>query len=555
MLKVIKYAALPGVLAAMALLAGCGGPLLVTVPTYHYDNYRSGWDQNEASLTYARVGSSSFGELFNIPLDDQVDAQPLIVPIVNVTVGSSRGVRNVAYVATENNTIYMIDNVAGTILHSKNFGPPVPAPLGCTNNGPNVGINGTPVIDAKTMTMYVVTYTLESGTPVYRLRALDPGSLAEKIPSVVVSASHILKDGTTHFAFDAKYQRQRAALVEANGNIYAGFGSFCDWGGGHSRGWVLGWNAATLAPLAANQMNDTQVTEPNNMFLSSVWMSGYGIAADDAGHLYFVTGNSDYSGTTYDGVTNIQESVVKESADLTKVLSLFTPSGPLVASPSCVDSAPNRPVDQSDLEKTDCDYGSGGVLLVPKQPSDKASMGAAAGKNGKMYVLDLANLGGKTVSGIGGTPVDIGGCWCGQSYFSDGTVHVVASGGNSVTLWKVQASPLALTQEATSGGVGGNQDPGFFTSISSNGTGSSSEPIIWAVSRQDTFTTPPTPGPVYLTAFKGKASGGTLPQLFHAQAGTWLTLQNQGNANIVPVVANGRVLVASHKQLRIFGLH
>jgi len=36
----------------------------------------------------------------------------------------------------------MIDHVAGTILHSKNFGPPVPAPLGCTNNGPNVGING-----------------------------------------------------------------------------------------------------------------------------------------------------------------------------------------------------------------------------------------------------------------------------------------------------------------------------------------------------------------------------------------------------------------------------
>ena len=44
-----------------------------------------------------------------------------------------------------------------------------------------------------------------------------------------------------------------------------------------------------------------------------------------AGNILFVTGNSDYSGTTYDGVTNIQESVVKVSPNLTRVLSIFTP--------------------------------------------------------------------------------------------------------------------------------------------------------------------------------------------------------------------------------------
>ena len=55
-------------------------------------------------------------------------------------------------------------------------------------------------------------------------------------------------------------------------------------------------------------------------------MSGYGPAADDSGNVLFVTGNSDYSGTTYDGVTNIQESMVKVSSDLTTVLDLFTPS-------------------------------------------------------------------------------------------------------------------------------------------------------------------------------------------------------------------------------------
>src|ERR1039457_5961521 len=407
-----QKAATCAVSVALGLLTGCAP--LSSVVTYHNDNYRSGWNQNESALTSANVASSnyrsgwnqnesaltsanvassSFKQKFNIALDDQVDVQPLIVPIVNVTVGSNQGDHNVVYVATENNTIYLIDAVKGTVLYYKNFGTPVPAPLGCDNNGPNVGIDGTAVINEKSTTMYVVTYTLESSQPVYRLHALDAGSLAEKVPNVIVSASHLLSDGTTVVNFKAKYQRQRPGLLAANGNIYAGFGSFCDKGGSQSRGWILGWDAATLTPLPANQMNDTQTSEPHGMFLSSVWMSGYGMAADDSGNLYFVTGNSDYSGTTYDGVTNIQESVVKESSDLTKVLSLFTPS------------------DVAALDQGDTDYGSGGVLLVPKQPSASASMGAAAGKKGQLYLLDLTNLGGKSATGIGGTPVSVGGCW------------------------------------------------------------------------------------------------------------------------------------------------
>ncbi|HLY19363.1 MAG TPA: hypothetical protein VKR61_19185 [Bryobacteraceae bacterium] len=522
-------------LAALALLMGCGP--LASVTTYHYDNYRSGWNQSETTLTSASVAGPKFGELYNIALDDQVDTQPLILPVVSVTAGTNQGAHNVVYVATESNTIYMIDAVKGTVLFSKNFGAPVPTPLGCSNNGPNVGINGTPVIDAKTMTMYVITYTLEGGAPVYRLHALDPGSLAEKMPNVVVSASHVLSDGHTIFNFDAKYQRQRAGLLQANGNVYAGFGSFCDFGGGHSRGWVLGWNAAALAPLAANQMNDTQISEPHGMFLSSVWMSGSGIAADGAGNLYFVTGNSDPSGTTYDGVTNIQESVVKESPDLSKVLSLFTPS------------------DQPTLDQFDSDYGSGGVLLLPKEPSQAASAAAAAGKNGNLYVMDLANLGGKSAKGIGGTPVSIGGCWCAQSYFSNGSVHIVSSGGSNVILWTVQTSPaLSVIQQASSGSIGGSQDPGFFTSVSSNGTGGSSDPIVWAVSRPDAAGSTTSPAPIGLWAFKGRPTGTSLPQIYHGTAGGWAETCC-ANANIVPVVANGSVFVASYKQLRIFGLH
>jgi hypothetical protein len=58
--------------------------------------------------------------------------------------GPSPVVHNVVYVATEGNTIYAIDASSGQILLNPNSGNPFPLPLGCSNNGPNVGINGTP---------------------------------------------------------------------------------------------------------------------------------------------------------------------------------------------------------------------------------------------------------------------------------------------------------------------------------------------------------------------------------------------------------------------------
>jgi hypothetical protein len=43
-----------------------------------------------------------------------------------------------------------------------------------------------------------------------------------------------------------------------------------------------------------------------------------------------------------------------------------------------------------------------------------------------------------------------------------------------------------------------------------------------------------------------------MTQLFKGFAGAWQNVG--GNSNLVPVVANGEVFVASNKQLQIFGL-
>ena len=212
------------------------------VTTYHYDNSRTGWNAHETVLTPVNVQSSKFGQLHSVLLDDQVDAQPLIVPRVQITVGADRGRHDVVYVATEADSIYAIDAESGDVLLRRNFGAAVPAymlPGACGNNGPVVGINGTPVIDPASRTMYVVIYTVENSGQTYRIHALDLGNLSDKVAPVVVTGSHTLTDGST-FNFNAQYQRQRPALVLANGNVYAGFGSFCDIRADVSRGWIFG---------------------------------------------------------------------------------------------------------------------------------------------------------------------------------------------------------------------------------------------------------------------------------------------------------------------------
>jgi outer membrane protein assembly factor BamB len=520
------------------------GSAQVNVTTYHYDNLRTGWNPNETVLTINNVNSSSFGVVAQTQLDAQVDAQPLIVD-------------GVAYVVTENNTVYAIDAVAGTILNSVNLGTPVLIKsAGCGIGGTTIGIRSTPVIDAAAGVMYVVTYTSENSVPVYRIHELTIPDLSE-VTNTIVSGSHLLSDGQQVFNFNAAYYHQRPALLEANGTVYAAFGAFCDIHANVSRGIVLGWNAATLQPLPANQqppnssdesMNTQVSTETppcsttcpkfHNFYLSSIWMSGYGIASDASGDLFFSTGNSN-------GVVahNLQNSVVRLSSDLTTVKDYFTPSNVMT------------------LDSLDGDLSGGGVMVVPDDPTGIIPPRVvAAGKGGILYVMNrtLGMMGGY-VPGGPDNPVEktIGACHCGPSYFvgSYGVGRIVTSGGTNgrasfLRTYKNTAM-FPTTYEAQSIAVPTSvQDNGFFTSVSSNGTPALSA-IIWAVGRPTSATTPN----VTLYAFNAtptKPSGGTFPLLYSGVAGTWPNIN--ANANIVPVVANGRVYVASYQALTIFGL-
>ncbi len=156
--------------------------------TNHGGGGGTGLVSNETVLTPANVASSlsnstttNFGRLFDTTLDGQVYAQVLAEANVNITRGSSTGIHDVLYVATEHDSLYAVDANTGAILWQDNFtqivnpqvttvGTPVPtagvttipvADLLSSLVSPELGILSTPVIDPATNILYVLANSME----------------------------------------------------------------------------------------------------------------------------------------------------------------------------------------------------------------------------------------------------------------------------------------------------------------------------------------------------------------------------------------------------------
>src|SRR5450755_2748120 len=121
------------------------------VATQHNDNARTGANLREVVLNASNVNPRQFGRLFERVVDGHIFAQPLYVSNVLTT----RGKRNVVYVATMHNTVYAFDADAPgqqDELWSANLGPSIPLPdsrvggLEYRDISVEVGIVGTPVI-------------------------------------------------------------------------------------------------------------------------------------------------------------------------------------------------------------------------------------------------------------------------------------------------------------------------------------------------------------------------------------------------------------------------
>ena len=444
-------------------------PQSVSVLTQHNDNTRSGWNANETALTTSNVNVLQFGAVFTLSVDDQVYAQPLVVG--HVAVGD--GYHNVVYVATVNNTIYAYDGDNGKLYWQANYTAPGMRPptnsdmTGACGGGyqdfsGNIGIVGTPVIDATRETLYFVARSTTGSAFVQYLHAVSivDGSEIAGSPTAITASYAGNGDGSVNgvLAFDAQRQNQRQGLTLLNGVVYVSFSSHCDWGPYH--GWILGYDAATL------QQQVVYNATPNG-YAGGMWESGTGMAADAAGNLYVVAGN----GTVGDSAdptspTNRAESALKltRAGSALQVASYFTP------------------YDYQYLNDNDLDYGSMGGLLIPN-----SSYYLTGAKDGKLYLLNKDAMGGYSPSAdqvqqVVQLRIDAN-MHCQTAYYQ-------GSGREFIYVWsendQLRAIPfhragnlLDVQNPAVSAGLGPTGQSGAVLSVSSNGSKDGTG-ILWA---------------------------------------------------------------------------
>jgi hypothetical protein len=370
---------------ALALLNACAtsitdvgkpDPLAVSVLTQHNDNTRAGWNFSETVLNAGNVNVQTFGLLFNLTVDDQVHAQPLVVG--NVLVGN--GYRNVVYIATANNTVYAFDGDNGRLYWKRNYTragwrPPLATDMtlacgGYYNNfSGNMGIVGTPVIDPARQVMYFVARSTQPPGYVQFLHAVDivTGNEVAGSPVIITATANGNGDGNIGnvITFEQQKQNQRSGLTLASGTVYVSFSSHCDWGPYH--GWILGYDATTLQRRIV-------YNDPPNGYAGGMWESGMGMAADAQGNLYVVTGNG----------------TVGDSGDPTILRNRGTSALKLAPSGASLQVASYfTPFNYQMLNDYDLDYGTMGSFLIPN-----SNYFVTGGKDGSLYLLDKDNMGG-----------------------------------------------------------------------------------------------------------------------------------------------------------------
>ncbi|GAA4634756.1 hypothetical protein GCM10023196_077520 [Actinoallomurus vinaceus] len=346
----------------------------VSWPTYHGSNDRAGY---AAGFPAPRT----LADAWTARLDGAVYGQPVVVG-------------GMAYVGTENDTVYALDLATGRQAWKRHLGTPVPqSALPCGNIDP-LGITGTPAYDATTRTVFVAAETTGAHHTLVALNAAD--GRVRFTRGLDVAAGR-----------DRSTEQQRGALTVAGGRVYVPFGGL-DGDCGNYVGYVAASRTDGTGSVAAYAVPTSR--------MGGIWAPS-GPAVDASGDVYVAVGNGASLGGAYDG----SDSVLRLSPDLSRRLSYFAPK--------------NWGAENSE----DQDLGSTGPLLLP------GGRVLIAGKTGDIYLLDARDLGG-----IGGQRASLPGCVSfggmarsGSSAFlpcENGLQRVdVSSGGTLRRVWTARA--------------------------------------------------------------------------------------------------------------------
>ncbi len=378
-----------------------------SVLTANYDNQRTSANIYETVLSTANVARGSFGKIGSFPVDGQVYAQPLYA--AGVAVGGSK--HNVLFIATQHDSVYAYDADSATaplLLWHVNLGPSVPSSVWTDFHDitPEIGILSTPVVDPGRGVIYLVAFTQESGSLIYRLHALDLTTGREMLngPTVVSAGVPGNGAGSTNgvMSFDPSMHLQRPGLLLTNGAVYLAFGSHAD--GGIWHGWVISYNAVDIS----RQMG-AYCTTPNGSG-ASIWQSGRGLAADEGGSIYAITGNGGD-----DGDSPLAESFIKLTGANLAQADFFTPANAVW------------------LDDHDFDLSAGVALL----PGTHLLVGGD--KNGSLYLVNGDAMGGM---GGSGTQIFQGAQWGGIFNFAvwkraDGTYLYLQEQGSVLKAYRM----------------------------------------------------------------------------------------------------------------------
>jgi hypothetical protein len=264
-------------------------------------------------------------------------------------------------VATEANVVYALDAATGAVVWQTQLPAPVPrGQLACGNIDPE-GIDGTPVIDPASATVFLDALTETNNGPRQMLfaLALANGSIRPGWPldvGAMLAAQNV--------TFSSTHQGERSALLLFGGRLYVVYGG--------KAGDCLPYHGVVLElAIAPPRLLANWVTRAQR---GGIWSQG-GISSDGTS-LFVTTGNTFQAVTWGDG-----EAIIRLRPGLahsTDTADFFTPS------------------DWKTLDSHDTDLGGTEALpiMVPNGTGGQVKRIIALGKDGNAYLVDRNNLGG-----------------------------------------------------------------------------------------------------------------------------------------------------------------
>jgi hypothetical protein len=485
------------------------------VLTYHYDNRRTGLNPAETGLNPTSV--SGLKQEWFSQVDGDVYAQPLYIS--SVVINGAR--HNELVVATEKDSVYAFDADTGSILWKTSLIPAgeVVVTSNCNDLPGTVGITGTPVIDPVKNKVFAVAYTFNttSGHKLYRLHSLnlltgaDTASteIAATFPGTFPAVD--TSGGLVHF--NAAEERQRAALLLFNGNVYVAYASFCDFS--PFTGWILAFNENSLALVSTLDINPTKARVATGMTTlpdgsgGGVWGAEGALAADNT-VIFATTGNG-----PWDGKTTFSDSILRLDPKTLSILDYFTP------------------FDQALDQRGDLDLGSGGPVVLDTKDNGGTthSLVVVAAKDKKIYIADRTNLGKQTANNSGIYQV-IGPVMpqpvFGPGAILNGAMYWACGVGNPLEKFVFSNAKLSTTPAAKSTVTFRGEGAVPATSAFINSTGVVTGGLVWAIQLTSIGLT--------LYAF----DPGNLMTLFVGP-----TLAKPGTKFQVPTIANSKVYIGT----------